>query len=78
MPVPLLSEAAIREWFAANVPQKEFAGKRVLLIVPDQTRTAPLPLLFETLAERLLPVRDTESAPVENGKSQEPASSTHS
>ncbi len=53
---PLISDAAIREWFIANVPQQEFAGKRVLLIVPDQTRTAPLPLLFEALAERLLSV----------------------
>src|SRR5687767_9510355 len=54
--LPLMSEAAIREWFFANVPQKDFAGKRVLVIIPDQTRTAPLPLLFETLAGRLLPV----------------------
>ncbi len=34
----------------------EYDGKRVLLVVPDATRTAPLPLLFATLADRLLPV----------------------
>ena len=54
--LPLLSEEAIREWFATQVPVGEFAGKRVLLIIPDQTRTAPLPLLFDALSSLLLPV----------------------
>lgn len=34
----------------------DFAGKRVLLVVPDATRTAPLPFLFETVHSLLNPV----------------------
>ena len=50
MTVPqTLSETQVREWIAEHVPADEFSGKRVLLIVPDATRTAPLPLLFDTL-----------------------------
>ncbi len=52
----LMTDEAVREWFAATIPIEDFAGKRVLLIVPDQTRTAPLPLLFDALSNRLLPV----------------------
>lgn len=33
----------------------DLRGKRVLLIVPDATRTAPLPLLFEAIYEKLHP-----------------------
>lgn len=31
----------------------DLAGKRVLVIIPDGTRTVPMPLLFETLQKRL-------------------------
>jgi len=55
-PFPILSDAEVRDWFAANVPVEDFAGKRLLLIVPDATRTAPLPLLFDALYQRLRPV----------------------
>ena len=51
-----LSEAAIRDWIASNVPTVDFSGKRVLLIVPDATRTAPLPLLYAAIKEHLQPV----------------------
>jgi lactate racemase len=51
--VPILSEAAVRDWFAKEVPAEEFRGKRVLVLVPDATRTAPLPLLFGALWDRL-------------------------
>jgi nickel-dependent lactate racemase len=51
--VPILSEAAVREWFAHQVPLEDFRGKRVLVLVPDATRTAPLPLLFEALWDRI-------------------------
>ncbi|MDB4731808.1 nickel-dependent lactate racemase, partial [bacterium] len=54
--IPVLSEDQVRNWFEQNVPQEEFKNKRVLLIVPDQTRTAPLALLFESLFNRLNPV----------------------
>lgn len=50
---PLLSESEIRAWFEREVPREEFRGKRVLLIVPDQTRTAPLPLLFDAVYQRI-------------------------
>jgi nickel-dependent lactate racemase len=50
---PLLSDADVRDWFERELPQADFRGKRVLLIVPDQTRTAPLPLLFDAVHRRL-------------------------
>lgn len=56
MSPPLLSDREIREWMTGTIPPEDFAGKRVLLIIPDQTRTAPLPLLFESLGAHLLPV----------------------
>ena len=53
---PVLSDDAIREWITVHVPADDFSGKRVLLIVPDATRTAPLPLLFGAIHEHLEPV----------------------
>lgn len=53
---PILSEADVREWIARRVPIADFQEKRVLLIVPDSTRTAPLPLLFDALFHHLKPV----------------------
>jgi nickel-dependent lactate racemase len=50
---PLLSEMAVREWFERHVSPDDFRGKRVLLLVPDRTRTAPLPLLFDSLWDQL-------------------------
>nr|WP_315854653.1 lactate racemase domain-containing protein [Alienimonas chondri] len=35
------------------IPTDDVAGKRVLLIVPDHTRTAPLPILFPAVHDRL-------------------------
>lgn len=54
--LPVLTEAEVRAWVAANVPVGEYRGKRVLLVIPDSTRTAPLPLLFSALHDRLGPV----------------------
>lgn len=48
-----LGTAAVEEWFGAEVTPDDFAGRRVLLIVPDATRTAPLPLLFAALFRRI-------------------------
>ncbi|MGC1272291.1 MAG: lactate racemase domain-containing protein [Planctomycetaceae bacterium] len=53
---PVLSESDIRTWIAANVPAADYRGKRVLLVIPDGTRTAPLPLLFSALSDHLGPV----------------------
>lgn len=51
-----LSPPEVRAWIAGNVNAADFRDKRVLLIVPDATRTAPLPLLFKALVEKLRPV----------------------
>lgn len=48
-----LTESEVREWIAANVPVDDFRGKSVLLIIPDATRTAPLPLLFDGISKQL-------------------------
>jgi nickel-dependent lactate racemase len=53
---PTLTEDEVRAWISQNVSPQEYAGKRVLMIVPDATRTAPIPLLFATLQELLQPV----------------------
>ncbi|QDT33223.1 hypothetical protein Mal48_24760 [Thalassoglobus polymorphus] len=50
---PVMSEEEVRNWFSSQLPQSDFEGKKVLLIVPDQTRTAPMPLLFDSLFEQL-------------------------
>ncbi|MDZ4684671.1 MAG: lactate racemase domain-containing protein [Planctomycetaceae bacterium] len=50
-----LSPEQVRSWIETNVPVDDFRGQRVLLIVPDATRTAPLPLLFDALHARLRP-----------------------
>jgi nickel-dependent lactate racemase len=47
------SESAVRDWFERQVPLDDFRGKRVLVLVPDTTRTAPLPLLLDALWDRL-------------------------
>lgn len=54
--VRVLSEGDVREWIARNVSASDFRDKKVLLIVPDATRTAPLPLLFDALFQQLQPV----------------------
>ncbi|HEX4073385.1 MAG TPA: lactate racemase domain-containing protein [Planctomycetaceae bacterium] len=49
----VLSESAVRDWFERQVPLDDFRGKQVLVLVPDLTRTAPLPLLLDALWDRL-------------------------
>ncbi len=53
--VPVLTEDAVREWFQSSLPIDDFVGKRVLVLVPDSTRTAPLPLLWDAPFQRLSP-----------------------
>ena len=48
-----LSGREVREWISRNLPTGEFRDRRVLLIVPDGTRTAPLPLLFDAVFQVL-------------------------
>src|SRR5580704_2500982 len=54
----LLSEGEVRLWFSREIPPADFRGKRVLVIVPDATRTAPLPLLFDALWSKLTGVAE--------------------
>ncbi|MBI1346511.1 DUF2088 domain-containing protein [bacterium] len=54
--LPTLTADQVQQWFATQLPTDDFVGQRVLVIVPDATRTAPLPLLFGALHERLRPV----------------------
>ena len=52
--ISTLSPLQIREWFA-NLSKEDFAGQKILLIIPDATRTAPLPLLFDALFREVRP-----------------------
>lgn len=51
-----LSPEEMISWLDQNLPVSEYEGKRVLLIVPDSTRTAPLPVLFPAIRKMLGPV----------------------
>ena len=46
-----IAEAEVRDLIAEGLGQLDLAGKRVLAIIPDGTRTAPAPLLFRLLGE---------------------------
>ena len=48
----LLSQAAIHATLAKGLAQK-FVGRKVLVLIPDHTRSLPLPLLFRSLVEVL-------------------------
>ncbi len=50
---PTLSADAVRQIIAQSLKPDEYRNQRVLLIVPDNTRTAPLPLLFGAVFETL-------------------------
>ena len=56
---PTLPTDAIPGRVADLVPAADVAGKRVLLVVPDHTRTAPLPALFPAVHDHL---RDSGAA----------------
>src|SRR5690606_2659639 len=51
-PGGVLSEAAVREALQRGLAGR-FTGQRVLVLIPDHTRSVPLPLLFETVVETL-------------------------
>jgi nickel-dependent lactate racemase len=48
-----LTETEVRELMAQALAQADLAGKRVLIITPDSTRTAPLPQMFRLFYEFL-------------------------
>lgn len=57
-PIKTLSEQEVRQWINEHIDPAQFEGKKVLLIVPDATRTAPMPLLFDALHKLLKPCTD--------------------
>jgi len=49
----LLTEPQVHDLIAETLTQADLTGKRVLVIIPDSTRTAPIPLLFRLFHELL-------------------------
>jgi nickel-dependent lactate racemase len=47
----VLTDAEIREVMSQGLAQADLAGKRVLIIIPDGTRTAPIPEMFRLFYE---------------------------
>jgi nickel-dependent lactate racemase len=52
-PDRVLTHEEVREVMAQAAAQLELAGKRVLTIIPDGTRTMPMPLMFQLLQEEI-------------------------
>ncbi len=50
-----LQEAEVRQIVAEAVTSAGFDGKRVLVIIPDGTRTMPMPLMFDLFDDLLKP-----------------------
>jgi nickel-dependent lactate racemase len=48
-----LSESEVRELMTSALSQAGLSGKRVLIIIPDSTRTAPIPMMFRLFHELL-------------------------
>ena len=48
-----LNEAQVTEVLSQACPAKSYRGKKILLIVPDGTRTAPVGLLFQILHRQI-------------------------
>lgn len=47
-----LSRADVRDWFA-KLPQTDFAGRRILVVISDSPRQTALPLLFDQLFHQI-------------------------
>src|SRR6476620_5552303 len=52
-PTTLLSDTDVERLLAESLDPLPLDGKRLLVIIPDGTRTAPIPLMFRLLYERL-------------------------
>ena len=48
-----LTEEQVKELIAQSLPVVDCAGKKILLIVPDSTRTAPVGLLFKAIHKQI-------------------------
>jgi nickel-dependent lactate racemase len=49
----VVSPEKVSEIVASTFPAKDYRDKKILLIIPDGTRTAPIGLLFKTLFEQI-------------------------
>src|SRR5512142_2760788 len=49
----VLTNSDVEQLLAQALDSMPLDGKRVLVIIPDSTRTAPIPLMFRLLYERL-------------------------
>jgi len=49
-----ITDDDIRDVVARGLDEAKLGGKRVLAIIPDSTRTMPLPLMFRLLTDRLM------------------------
>src|SRR5690606_31056385 len=52
-PDTILSESQVRKWMADALGPAEVDGLSVLIIIPDGTRTAPVPLFFRNFCDLL-------------------------
>lgn len=50
----LLTESEIAEYVYRSLNEVDLTGKRVLALIPDRTRTAPIPLMFREVCACLL------------------------
>lgn len=55
MTIPYLTDAEIEQIVARGLDDLPLGGKRVLILIPDSTRTMPLPLFFRLLVKYLRP-----------------------
>jgi hypothetical protein len=50
-----LSEGRVRTAIAEGLARLNIDGRRVLVLIPDGTRTLPMPLMFDILEQELGP-----------------------
>src|SRR6185312_16542613 len=53
MNLPTVSAQQVAEIIAKTGPADKYRGKKVVVIIPDNTRTAPVGLLFKTLHQQI-------------------------
>ncbi|MSU36525.1 MAG: DUF2088 domain-containing protein [Pedosphaera sp.] len=49
----LVTDSAVQSLLVEALPVGEYQGRRILLIIPDSTRTAPIGLLFKSILDRI-------------------------
>ncbi len=59
-PTGALIDLAVADTLARGLGSGRFTGQRVLVLIPDHTRSLPLPLLFRTVVEVLHDARQLD------------------